>query len=165
MDTFFPYFCVIVESCFALFLGGLGIFLIIFAQRYRPGDEECRSWPKSQGVVIENEIITELTPSGRKSYIPVVRYIFLANHRMVQGRKICVGLPHHFSRQKKAQQLLGNYPPGCKVSVFFNPLNPEEAVLERIIYDPKQCLILGTIFIILMILMLSLIATWWINEN
>jgi len=165
MDTFFPYFFVMVESCFALFLGGLGIYLIIFSQRYRMVNQESRSWSKSKGVIIENELITELTPKGKISYIPVVKYIFLANHRMIQGRKICVGRPHQFSRQKKARQLLDAYPPSCKVNVFFNPHNPEEAVLEQFIYNPQQCLILGTIFIILMILMLSLIATWWINEH
>lgn len=165
MDTLFPKLLLIVESCFALFLGGLGIYLIIFALHNRLDDKESRSWSKSQGVIIDNEIITELMPRGRMSYIPVVKYIFLANHRMIQGRKICVGRPHQFPRQKKAQQLLGNYLPGCKVNVFFDPHNPEEAVLEPCIYDRKQCLVLGTIFILLMILVLSLIAVWWSNEK
>jgi hypothetical protein len=165
MDTIFPYFCVIVESCFALFLGGLGIFLIIIAQRYQPDDKECRSWPKSQGVVIDNAIITKRTPKGRQSYVPVLQYIYQANHRMIQGSNIHHSSTPRFLQQEKAQQMLENYPPGRKVWVFFNPKDPEEAVLEQFIYDPKQCLILGMIFIILMILMLSLLTTWWISEH
>ena len=165
MDTFFPNLCLIVESSFALFLGGLGMFLLIFALRLKPDDEECGSWPKSQGVVFENEIKTEFNHRGRISYIPVVQYIFQANHRMLQGHRICIGPPLHFMRQQKANQVLENYPLGCKVWVFYNPQNPEEAVLERRIYNRQQCLILGVVFILLMIILLSVTVYLWRSDN
>lgn len=93
MDIFFPKLYLIVESCFAIFLGGLGIFLIYFALRLNKDDEKCQSWPISQGVIINTEIITECDPKGKISYIPFVQYIFQANHQMVQGCKLCVGCP------------------------------------------------------------------------
>ena len=165
MDTFFPNLCLIVESSFALFLGGLGIFLVIFALRLKRDDEECGTWPKSQGVVIGNELKTELNQRGRINYIPVVQYIFQANHRMVQGNRICVGHPLHFMRLQKAQHTLENYPLGCKVWVFYNPQDPEEAVLERRIYDRQQCLIFGVVFILLMIILLSVTVYMWRSDN
>lgn len=165
MNTIFPYFYVIIESCFALFLGGLGIFLIISAQGLKPDVGECQSWRKSEGVIIEAEIISECDPKGKINYIPVVQFIFQANHRMVQGSQICTGRSPHFTRQQKALQNLENYPLGSKVSVFFDPHNPEEAVLEGHIYDRRQCLILGSVFILLMIFLLGMTAFFWCFEH
>jgi len=165
MDHLFPIFCLIIAGSYAVFLGALGIVLIFIAQRQCFNYEKCQSWHRSQGVVFENGMTTDLTSHGRISYIPVVQYVFLANHHMVQSCKIGFGRPQQYSRRKKAQQILDSYPPGCKVNVFFNPHNPEETVLEGSIYNPKQCLILGTIFILLMVLLLSLIAAWCINQK
>jgi hypothetical protein len=165
MDRLFTNLCLIFESSFALFLGGLGLFLLFFALRLKPDDEACGTWPKSQGVVIGNELKTELNQRGRINYIPVVQYIFQANHRMVQGNRICVGRPLHFMRLQKANQVLENYPLGCKVWVFYNPQDPEEAVLERRIYDRQQCLILGVVFILLMIILLSVTVYLWRSDH
>ena len=165
MEYLFSTFCAIFGSCYALFLGGVGIFLIIFALSNKQDDEKCRTWLKSEGIIIENAITREVSPKGKVCYIPVVQYIFQANHCMIQGSDIHPGPPTRYLHTKKAQQMLEYYPTGRKVWVFYNPKNPQEAVLERSRYNRTHCYIMGSIFIVLMILMLGLITAWWFNEN
>ena len=55
-----------------------------------------------------------------------------------------------------------NYTEGEKVRVFYNPLDPQEAVLERTIFRPSSYLISGLIFILVMLVMNELLIFWMI---
>jgi hypothetical protein len=54
----------------------------------------------------------------------------VANGTRYTGKKIGFG-SHSYTRKKRAQEAADRYPVGCTVMAYFNPENPQEAVLVR----------------------------------
>lgn len=162
MDPWFTRLLCLIISSYALFLGGLGVYLLIFARSHQSKDMVYRSWPKSKGIITLNKIKTENDEQGRTSFIPTVQFIYLADHHFYQGDRIFVGDPPRFTKRRKAENILDQFPLGCQVSVFYDPLKPQNAILEHATFATSHCVILGVIFITMMIILLSLMSFWWI---
>ena len=101
------------------------IFLgIIFFMRRRMA--AVRQWPSTMGTVSASYLERRSSSDGSTNY-PVVQYSYQVGTQTYQGMKIAPG-PEVGGTG--AGKVVGRYPAGAQVMVFYNPQNPSDAVLE-----------------------------------
>ena len=131
------------------------IFLIvIFYTRRKVAQTE--SWFSTVGTVTLSTI--DVHKSGRRSSIPYpdVRYSYQVLGREYEANKIMPGAEIGGSG---AQKVIDRYPVGAQVTVFYNPQNPYEAVLEKKGPAPWIMLLLLVIINVVLFGMAALLAS------
>ena len=93
---------------------------------------QAAGWRSTQGKVIESQISDSVSDSKVQNKLfenmPRVRYAFNANGRDLVGERISFG---DDTGGANTQATLARYPVGKEVTVYFNPEDPEDCVLER----------------------------------
>ena len=67
---------------------------------------------------------------------------------MFTGEKISFGLTEATARSARAEQTLQKYPVDKQVTVYYNPNNPSEAVLERRAGGGAAGWVVGIVFLV-----------------
>jgi hypothetical protein len=94
---------------------------------------KSRQWPSAQGEVIHSKLEREYgsyrssAPSRRARII----YRYQVDDRAYRSDQVFWGAESFYYAAREPKELLRRYPVGKAVSVFYNPGNPKEAVLER----------------------------------
>ncbi|HET6596768.1 MAG TPA: DUF3592 domain-containing protein [Anaerolineales bacterium] len=130
------------------------VFLgIIFFMRRRMAT--VRQWPSTMGTVNTSYLERRSSGDGSANY-PVVQYSYQVGGQMYQGMKIAPG-PEVGGTG--AGKVVGRYPAGAQVMVFYNPQNAADAVLET--KAPAQW-VLWLILIVFDIALCAVIPiVWW----
>lgn len=103
------------------------IFLIvIFYTRRKVAQAE--NWSSTVGTVTLSTIDVHRSGSRNSIPYPDVRYSYQVMGREYEANKIMPGAEIGGSG---AQKVIDRYPVGAQVTVFYNPNNPYEAVLEK----------------------------------
>jgi hypothetical protein len=99
---------------------------------------QARSWPETTGTVLVSRVqATKKTPgdpgynttSGSNiSNEPLVEYEYQVGNRNYRCRRITIG---EKTSEYEIEEILARYPVGAIVTVYYNPANPQKAVLER----------------------------------
>ncbi len=116
-----------------------------------------RAWLSTTGMVfasgLERQKTTDRSGYEREVDIPVVHYSYQVGGQLYESTRVTFG-PEPLEAGKEVPTV--RYPTGAQVTVFYDPQNPREAVLER--KAPLQAalwLILG-----LMDFMICLASVW-----
>lgn len=104
----------------AVFLG------IIFFMRRKMA--AVSQWPSTMGAVMMSTIEQRHSSEGGYTDYPVVQYSYQIGGQAYQSMKLAPGPDVGGSGARK---VVGRYPVGAQVMVFYNPQNPSDAVLER----------------------------------
>lgn len=138
-----------------LIFAAIGIYLIYSSYKSRQKAGESQQWPSTSGEITEARVThsthTDADDNRIDSYSPYVRFTYQVSGQEFTGDKITFGLKQAFNQEQKAQQALGRYQMGGQVSVYYNPDNPKEAVLERSAGNSSVSLIIGIVFIVISI--------------
>jgi hypothetical protein len=103
------------------------IFLgIIFFMRRKMA--AVGQWPSTMGTVQMSNLEARHSSEGGWTNYPIVQYSYQAGGQTYQGSRIAPGPEVGGSG---AGKVVGRYPAGVQVMVFYNPQDPSEAVLER----------------------------------
>ena len=87
-------------------------------------------WSKTKGLILSSEVTTSYNEHHSKTTMtPVVTYKYALNGREYQSRQVSTG-DHGSGDIKQARKVVERYCPGMEVTVFFNPNDPGNAVLE-----------------------------------
>lgn len=119
----------------ALVFAGVGLPMVLIAQRSFAGDRVAAGWPLTDAVVkssrlsTSNQRYTEKTGLSftRTMYTPHVSYTYQVNGQEFEGTGIGRGV---MTSQDSAQEYMHRYPPQKKVRVRYNPEDPKTAYLE-----------------------------------
>jgi hypothetical protein len=84
-------------------------------------------WPTTMGTILISTLESRRTNSGRHAQYPVVLYSYQAGGRSYQGNRIAPG--PEVGGTGAPKRLVG-YQVGSQVTVFYNPNDPSDAVLE-----------------------------------
>ena len=126
------------------FAGG-GILLIISALTIGKKAKTNISWPSVKGRVLSSEIVESsgLTPDGVpfSSFKPVIRFQYTIN--AVDFMSIHIGQAVLQANHPSLLQLSERYPVGTTVTVHFDPLNPNEAILALQVPVARPVVIAG----------------------
>ncbi len=120
---------------FAGLAGGVGV---LWLSQYFAGlrrQRAARAWPTAQGQILHARLREEQDPSleGDRTetvWVPQVTYRYWVAGREYQGHALTLQQPPTFSTRRRAEQFLAHYRPGQRVTVYYNPLFPLDAVLQ-----------------------------------
>jgi hypothetical protein len=112
-----------------------GIFGIVWSLRSRKKASQSTGWPAGVGAVTQAQIrenrSTDEDGFTTTTYTPKIQYQFNIGGAYYTGDRITFGFDKTYNRRKKAQEALAAYPLHGQVRVFYNPQNPNEAVLVQ----------------------------------
>ena len=137
-----------VTALFMLLGGGL-LFIGIRAKRTAAAS---RAWPSAQGTIASSQLLAVGRGKSRW-YKAQVTYTFAANGHAYTGERVMFG-DARSSSMAKEQRVVDRYQQGAPVEVFYNPQQPQEAVLERRTSGTTLTyLILGTVLLVFALFM------------
>ncbi len=104
----------------------LGGFLVLNEQNRFNDYQELRKWEKTQATIIETRI------TGSRAVMPEATYLYQVNGNNYTGTSN-LGVPPFGGRNKRtltAQTVLEKYPEGKKITIKYNPKNPNQSLAE-----------------------------------
>ena len=104
----------------AIFLG------VIFFMRRKMS--QVSQWPSTMGTVMMSTIEQRSSSEGGYTDYPVVQYSYQVGGQTYQSMRLAPGPEVGGSGARK---VVGRYPAGAQVMVFYDPQNPSDAVLEK----------------------------------
>ncbi len=125
MPTGFMWMLIVCGTIQAALLVALIVYLwLLFATRH---------WLPADGTIVTSRVDSRGTDSvnGADTEIartPLVEYDYQVNGQPFRGDRIMIG---GANSESELELVLGQYPLGAKVSVYYNPADPRQAVLER----------------------------------
>jgi len=167
MDSVWFNVFLVVGFGVALLFGWFGFKVFLSYQHTKQKLADSQFWQEVEAKVIAAEverIVRRDEESRTVTFLPRVSYAYTVDEQEFQGDQIGFG-KFEFSAAKKAKAIVENYPLGENVKVFYNPLDPQEAVLERTIFRPFSYMISGIIFILVMLAMIGMLIFWWSSAN
>jgi hypothetical protein len=122
-------------------------------------------WPSSQGVVISSTVSFHSGSAKRRSYYtPDVSYRYMAGSIWYVGDTICfASIATH--NKTDMGQIAGRYPVGREVTVYYNPADPQESVLEPGATFDSWTKVLGASIFLLMGVGIKLFSKGRIKKN
>ena len=149
-------------SLIPIILFGLAAWLLIPGVRELKQGLASRGWPSIAGKIVSRTVVHIApmdTRRSRSSYRPVLEYSFevlgksyAGTHRVFGDEAIAYGSP------EKAQAIIDGYPPQREVQVYYDPTNPETAVLlPGRIGSVLNALVAGVVCLVL-----GLLTTWMV---
>ena len=136
----------------AIFLG------IIFYMRRK--ESQVSAWPSTQGVISASTLESRASDDGYTNY-PVVRYSYQVGGQAHKGSRIAPG-PEVGGTG--ANKVIERYATGAEVTVFYNPGNPADAVLEKQAPSMKLFWVLLIVFDAALCASLPL-AVWFLTRG
>jgi hypothetical protein len=132
----------------------VGILLIVGNVRARKRAGESQTWPSTTGRILLSEVRTSQTRDDdgnlqAPSFYPYVEYDYILNGQAYKSHKLSFGSHEMFNNQAAAVAKLAPYTVGADVTLFYNPQNPGDSVLERVAPKAKTGLIIGIIMLVL----------------
>ena len=112
-----------------------GIFLVVWGGNELKGAYKSRSWPSTQGEITSSYIqkqVNRKTNTNRTttSFSAKVHYRYLVGGTTYSGDRIRFGGTYSGGKRSLAKKVADSYPKGKKVTVYYDPENPKEAVLK-----------------------------------
>jgi hypothetical protein len=167
MDSVWFNVFLVVSFGVALLFGWFGVKIFLSYQHIKQKLADSQFWQEGEASVIASEverIVRRDEDSHTVTFQPRVTYTYAVEGQDYQGDQIGFG-KFEFSAARKAKGIVENYPVGENVQVFYNPLDPQDAVLERTIFRPYSYLISALIFILVMLVMIGMLIFWWTTAN
>ena len=108
----------------ALLVDGILLGFIFSTLR---GVAKAANWSSTMGTVTYSAIESRFNGDSTADY-PVVHYSYQSMGQTLQGKKI---MPGPEAGGGGAKKVVARYPVGAQVTVYYDPNNPRDAVLER----------------------------------
>ena len=91
-----------------------------------------RHWSQTHGTVITSRVVSRRMGNRQShtdlTHTPFVEYEYQVNDRKYCGSRIMIG---GGQSEVELEGVLNRYPLGASVVVFYNPADPQQAVLQR----------------------------------
>jgi hypothetical protein len=124
----------------------VGLVLIFFGLRDILKAQKSMDWQPITGVIVSSDLGVEDDGDGNTLYRANIHYTYSLEGQEFQGDRVFFGAMSTSERQQVFDLLL-KYPQGMAVTVYSNPGDPAQAVLEPGIHGANWFLpILGAAF-------------------
>ncbi len=134
---------------FIIFIFGIiGALMIFMYFRQKKEAEESQNWASTLGRITKTYMRQEVSyETGSTLYYPEIEYEYEYRGVIYTGNRIDFGGSSGNSNHNKSEELLAQYPINKTITVYYDPNNPEEAVLEQKMgTGGKVMLIVGILF-------------------
>jgi len=117
----------VITFCAAFSL--IGWLMIVQGADQIRATRAVMQWPTVDGIIEATEVYpVDGSPGGR--WRPHVTYSYAVGERVVTATRLALGKAPLEARRENAERYLEQYRPGSAVTVFFNPRELTESVLE-----------------------------------
>lgn len=148
---------VLCVGVFFLAFGGVGVFLLYRGWQQRKLADASKSWPSVPGQVVESHVAAGWSEDSegdrRRSYTAEVTYSYQVNGQTFTSRQVSFGAKASHGKPEPAQAVVNTYAAGRAVTVYFDPANPAEAVLERRAGGLGITFVMGVVFLLIAVCM------------
>jgi len=120
---------------FAMFIL-IGALILLFSLMGAMQSMEISEWPSTEGTVTDGNVYSEWFSTGKHisngyyMYYPRVTYTYNVSGVEYHCDNIW-RLDHQSRSANEAYGVIYSYPQGMNVTVYYNPSNPSQAVLDR----------------------------------
>ena len=132
--------------------------------RKRRKAEESTSWPNIHGTItrawVETQEHEDDYGSKTITHFPRWEYEFPVSEMTYTSQNISFGGTGGSNRESEAREGLKQYPLNSQVQVFYNPSNPEEAVLVPGTQGTMTLVIFGGCLTLIMFFIIVGLAIW-----
>lgn len=151
LPAMFSFMCI---GFFAIIFLGLGILMVVMNRKNQKRADASTTWPSTQGRIIQAEVhegesVLDEFGQSKTIFYPKVKYEYQAQGIMHTGQKLSFGGSETFANYQDAKGRIAALTPGSLVHVYYDPSNPDNAVLDRIAKKSSYVIILGSFFIAL----------------
>ncbi|MCB8944514.1 MAG: DUF3592 domain-containing protein [Ardenticatenaceae bacterium] len=114
------------------------------------------SWPTAVGLITRSEVTESTDAEGGDSYSPEVTYTYQVNSLSYVGNRIKFG-ENSYNSRNRAQEIAANYPVNKEITVFYEPTQPDNSVLEAGVSSGSYIVLaIGALFVFLTVLMIPI---------
>ncbi len=111
-----------------------GIFLARHGSKVLDNAKQSIAWPTTQGVIVNSEVVRERNRNSSSSgssvtYTADVMFEFQLDGQTYSSNNVSFG-QYSSSSASDARKIVRAYPANSRVTVYYNPDNPDESVLE-----------------------------------
>ncbi|MCU1387039.1 MAG: hypothetical protein JWL72_377 [Ilumatobacteraceae bacterium] len=125
---------IIVAMVTIPFILVIGFILFGMLKSSRKGSASAQ-WPTAVGRIVSSQVTSRraLDSNGTHTtvYAPEVVYQYVVGMQQLQSDNVSFSGVAGTSWSSGAEATVARYVPGSSVQVFYNPVNPSEAVLEH----------------------------------
>ena len=118
----------------SVFCGGIALLLASAWRDERRKLRRSLTWSQAPGTVVDSTVrryVGEYEGAESISYAPQVGYEYWVNGKKLTGRRVRFGGESQWGFAKVAARRLGGYRMDVPVTVYYDPADPRECVLER----------------------------------
>ena len=119
-----------MAGLFALVFVAGGCFCILMPIYLFFKGRLSETWPSTSGRIVSGEIKESSSPDDGKQFYPHVTYVYWINGIAYTSSKVSLAGRSYHSQQEAARALL-RYPVRSDVTVWFNPDDFTDALIER----------------------------------
>lgn len=159
MEDTFSKLGPLVSVVLELALIFLGVMLIRKHTKSKQKAAEAQKWPTVSGRVVRSEILKSESSDEdgtSYSYTPNIEYEYQVSGQNYSSKQVAFGGFSGTGSQKPAEKMVYKYPLNDSVSVYYNPANPHEAVLEQAVGSGAKGALIGGIVLIAVSLLIGL---------
>ncbi|MBN1371929.1 MAG: DUF3592 domain-containing protein [Anaerolineaceae bacterium] len=140
----------ICGGIFLLAFAAGSVFLILSYFKNKKKAAASLTWSTTPGTILESTVRESRSSDDDRpsTYYAQVNYSYQVMGQAYQGKNIHIGA-RNTGPHSKAQAIASRYPAGSSVTVYYDPANPADAVLERAAPANTVTLILGIIFLVI----------------
>lgn len=111
------------------------------------------AWPSVEGRITSADLDHSTDAEGGDSYSPEVVYAYVVDDLSYENEEIKFG-ENSYGSEREAQAILNRYPVGQVVVVFYDPAQPEKAVLEPGVSGGSYIVLgIGAVFVFVALLL------------
>lgn len=137
----------VVGTLAVLFCLGIATWALAVGIRQIGKSNDGKNWQTTPGKVLSNQVkeVFKNPGDGYRLFQPEVIYTYQVGGQVFEGQKIMVG-DDPIGLQKNMQEIAARYPAESEVTVYYNPGNPSESILERKSFQAPRSILLAIMF-------------------
>jgi hypothetical protein len=116
---------VIINGLFLIFLWMLNEYYKFFKN-----GKASKNWPTTEGTIHTSRVDMYTGSEGGATYQPIIEYSYQVADKQYFSSRIYVGSTRYTGGPRNANKWVARFPAGNLATVYYDPVNPDQAVLE-----------------------------------
>lgn len=138
---------------FCLAFMGIGIGMLIKLVRNFSKARHSKNWLSTTGKIISSELDAQTTADENgyetTTYIANVLFQYVVNESTFEGDCINFDYGIRTSNRDLEKSIVEQYPVGSQVKVYYDPEDPQQAVLEKRVNNIFTTILVSAVFILI----------------
>lgn len=141
------YFIIIV--CLIFF--GIGIGMLVKLAKHYGKLQQSKNWLSTNGKIISSDLDAQISTDDdgyqTTTYLAKVFFTYEVNGNSYESDRVNFDYGMRTSNVRKPQSVVEQYPTGSDVTVYYDPEDPQQSVLEKRVNGTFTTILVSAVFI------------------